>query len=151
LYGCGLHFKDIDLERSQVAARQGKDEKDRLTMLPASPVEPLKVQIAFVNQQHEHDLANGYGSIELPYPLGRNYSNTDKELSWQYRFASDRLSTDPCSGITRRHSLDTSGLQQAVKTAAKLAKINKIKKYKPQGGAFASIKILVYPFVLISE
>ena len=42
-----------------------------------------------------------------------------------YVFPSDRLSTDPRSGITRRHPLDPSGLQRAVKTAAKLAKINK--------------------------
>jgi site-specific recombinase XerD len=45
LYGCGLHLmeylrlKDIDFERSQVVAREGKGEKDRLTMLPASLLE----------------------------------------------------------------------------------------------------------------
>ena len=133
LHGCGLRlmeclrlrFKDIDFEQSQVVVREGKGEKDRLTMLPASLVEPLKAQIAFVKQQHERDLANGYGSVELPYALARKYSNADRELSWQYVFPSDRLSTDPRSGITRRHHLDPSGLQRAVKTAAKLAKINK--------------------------
>jgi integron integrase len=133
LYGCGLRLmeclrlrvKDIDFEQSQVVVRDGKGEKDRLTMLPASLVEPLKAQIVFVKQQHERDLANGYGSVELPYALARKYPNADKELSWQYVFPSDRLSTDPRSGITRRHHLDPSGLQRAVKTAAKLAKINK--------------------------
>ena len=40
-------------------------------------------------------------------------------------FPSDLLSTDPRSGITRHHHLDPSGLQRAVKTAVKLAKINK--------------------------
>jgi len=133
LYGCGLRLmeclrlrlKDIDFEQSQVVVREGKGEKDRLTMLPASLVEPLKDQIAFVKQQHERDLANGYGSVELPYALARKFPNADKELSWQYVFPSDRLSTDPRSGITRRHHLDPSGLQRVVKTAAKLAKINK--------------------------
>ena len=133
LYGCGLRLmeclhlrvKDIDFEQSQVVVREGKGEKDRLTMLPASLVEPLKAQIAFVKQQHERDLANGYGSVELPYALARKYPNADKELSWQYVFPSDHLSTDPRSGITRRHHFDPSGLQRAVKTAAKLAKINK--------------------------
>jgi len=47
-----------------VVVREGKGEKDRLTMLPANLVEPLKAQIAFVKQQHERDLANGYGSVE---------------------------------------------------------------------------------------
>jgi integron integrase len=85
LYGCGLRLmeclrlrvKDIDFEQSQVAVRDGKGEKDRLTMLPASLVESLKAQIAFVKQQHERDLANGYGSVELPYALARKYPNAD--------------------------------------------------------------------------
>ena len=134
LYGCGLRLmeclrlrvKDIDFEQSQVVVRDGKGEKDRLTMLPASLVEPLHAQIVFVKQQHERELANGYGSVELPYALARKYPNADKELSWQYVFPSDRLSTDPRSGITRRHHLDPSGLQRAVKTAAKLPKISKL-------------------------
>ena len=108
-----------------MVVREGKGDKDRLTMLPASLVEPLKAQIVFVKQSHERDLAYGYGSVELPFALARKYPNADKELSWQYVFPSDRLSTDPRSGITRRHHLDPSGLQRAVKKAAKLAKINK--------------------------
>jgi integron integrase len=133
LYGSGLRLmeclrlrvKDIDFEQSQVVVCEGKGEIDRLTILPASLVEPLKAQIAFVEQQHERDLANGYGSVELPYALAHKYPDADKELSWQYVFPSDRLSTDPRSGITRRHHVDPSGLQRAVKTAAKLAKMNK--------------------------
>ena len=133
LYGCGLRLmeclrlrvKDIDFEQSQIVVREGKGEKDRLTMLPVSLIEPLKAQIAFVQKQHTRDLANGYGSVELPFALERKYPNVDKELAWQYVFPSDRLSTDPRSGITRRHHLDPSGLQRAVKAAAKLAKINK--------------------------
>ena len=108
-----------------MVVREGKGDKDRLTMLPASLVEPLKAQIVFVKQSHERDLAYGYGSVELPFALARKYPNADKELSWQYVFPSDRLSTDPRTGITRRHHLDPSGLQRAVKTAAKLSKINK--------------------------
>ena len=133
LYGCGLRLmeclrlrvKDIDFEQSQILVREGKGEKDRLTMLPASLVEPLRAQIAFVKTQHEHDLLMGYGSVELAFALARKYPNADKELAWQYLFPSDRLSTDPRSGMTRRHHLDPSGLQRAVKAAAKLAQINK--------------------------
>lgn len=133
LYGCGLRLmeclrlrvKDIDFEQSQIVVREGKGEKDCLTMLPASLVEPLKAQIAFVQKQHARDLEQGFGSVELPFALARKYPNADKELAWQYVFPSDRLSTDPRSGITRRHHLDPSGLQRAVKAAAKLSKINK--------------------------
>lgn len=85
LYGCGLRLmeclclrvKDINFEQSQIVVRQGKGEKDRLTMLPASLVEPLKAQVAFVRKQHERDLADGYGSFELPFALARKYPNAD--------------------------------------------------------------------------
>jgi integron integrase len=133
LYGCGLRLmeclrlrvKDIDFEQSQIIVREGKGEKDRATMLPASLIQPLKNQITFVKNQHERDLAQGYGSVELPFALARKYPTADKELGWQYLFPSERLSTDPRSRIVRRHHLDPSGLQRAVKAAAKLARIDK--------------------------
>jgi integron integrase len=133
LYGSGLRLmeclrlrvKDIDFEQSQIIIREGKGEKDRATMLPASLVQPMKHQIDFVRKIHERDLAQGYGSVELPFALARKYPDADKEFAWQYIFPSDRLSTDPRSGIVRRHHLDPSGLQRAVRAAAKLAKIDK--------------------------
>ena len=133
LYGCGLRLmecmrlrvKDIDFDQSQIIIREGKGEKDRTTMLPASLVQPLKNQIAFVRSQHDQDIAQGYGSVELPFALARKYPNADKEFGWQYIFPSDRLSTDPRSGIIRRHHLDPSGLQRAVRAAAKLALVDK--------------------------
>lgn len=133
LYGCGLRLmecmrlrvKDIDFEQSQIIIREGKGEKDRVTMLPSSLVQLLKNQIDFVRKIHERDVAQGYGSVELPFALARKYPNADKEFSWQYIFPSDRLSTDPRSGIVRRHHLDPSGLQRAVRAAAKLANVDK--------------------------
>ncbi len=133
LYGCGLllmecmrrRVKDVDFDQSQIIIREGKGEKDRATMLPSSLVQPLKDQISYVRKLHERDLLQGFGSVELPFALSRKYSNADKELGWQNIFPSDRLSTDPRSGIVRRHHLDPSGLQRAVKSAAKLAGLNK--------------------------
>jgi integron integrase len=133
LYACDLRLmeclhlrvKDIDFVQSQIVVREGKDEKDRLTMLPVSLIEPLKAQIAYVQKQHARDLVNGYGSMELPFALERKYPQADKEMAWRYVFPSNRLSTDPRSGVTRRHNLDPSGLQRAVKAAAELTKINK--------------------------
>lgn len=133
LYGCGLRLmecmrlrvKDIDFEQSQIIIREGKGEKDRATMLPSSLVQPLKEQIAYVRKLHERDVAQGYGSVELPFALARKYPHADKEFGWQYIFPSDRLSTDPRSGITRRHHLDPSGLQRAVKKAVMLTGMDK--------------------------
>jgi integrase len=120
-----LRVKDIDFEQSQIIIREGKGEKDLVTILPVSLVQPLKDQIDFVRKIHERDVAQEYGSVELPFALTRKYPNADREFGWQYIFPSDRLSTDPRSGIVRRHHLDPSGLQRAVRAAAKLAKIDK--------------------------
>lgn len=56
LYGSGLHLsevprlrvKDVDFGCRQIIVRDGKGYKDRVTMLPAPLVEPLKQQIARV-------------------------------------------------------------------------------------------------------
>ncbi len=120
-----LRMKDIDFEQSQIIVREGKGEKDCATMLPSSLVLPLKEQIAYVRKLHERDGTQGSGSVELPFAFARKYPNAGKELGWQCLFPSDRLSTDPRSGIVRRHHLDPSGLQRAVKSAAKLSRLDK--------------------------
>ena len=74
---------------------------------------------------HEEDLAKGLGAVYLPDALDRKYPNASREWIWQYVSPSDHLSTDPRSGIVRRHHLDESGLQKAVRAAARAAGINK--------------------------
>jgi integron integrase len=133
LYGSGLRLmeclrlrvRDFDFEHSRIVVRDGEGKVERFTVLPTSLVKPLKAQIAFVRQQHERDLANGFGSVELPSTLAKQSPNIDKEFDWQYVFPSDRLHTEPHSGITHRHHLDPSGLQRAIKAAASLVQINR--------------------------
>ena len=93
--------------------------------MSASLVAPLQEHLKRVKLLHEQDLAAGYGHVYLPYALDRKYPNAAKEWGWQYFFPSDRLSTDPRSGITRRHHVDESNLQRAVKQAVRLAGIAK--------------------------
>ena len=133
LYGSGLrlmechrlHIKDIDFDSHQIIVRDGKGDKDRVTMLPEVLVEPLKSQLAYVKKLHAQDVAKGYGSVELPFALARKYPNADKELAWQFVFPSGSLSKDPRTGIVRRHHLHPSGLQRAVNEAARQAGIAK--------------------------
>lgn len=133
LYGSGLRLleclrlrvKDIDFQRRAITVRDTKGNEDRITMLPDSVIEPLKEHLQRVRRLHEEDLAKGYGSVYLPDALDRKYPNASREWIWQYVFPSDRLSTDPRSGVVRRHHLDESGLQKAVRAAARAAGINK--------------------------
>ena len=133
LYGSGLRaselvrlrVKDLDFALKQLVVRDGKGGKDRTTMLPDSLVDPLRANLQRVKRIHEHDLQKGYGSVHLPYALERKCPGADREWIWQYIFPSQVLSADPRSGVIRRHHLDPSTLQKAVRQAAKLAGIEK--------------------------
>jgi integrase len=112
LYGSGLRLmecvrlrvKDIDFAQHQIIVRDGKGGKDRITMLPDAIVPALQEHLQRVKLLHESDLAHGNGSVYLPYALERKYPNASKEWLWQYVFPSDRLSVDPRSDVTRRHT-----------------------------------------------
>ncbi len=133
MYGSGLRLmevmrlrvKDLDFGNHQVIVRDGKGENDRLTMFPDILVEPLRLQIEQVRILHNQDLARGCGTVYLPYALDRKYPNAGREFAWQYAFPAPDLSTDPVSGRRQRHHLNESGLQKAVKQAARRAKIDK--------------------------
>jgi integron integrase len=120
-----LRVKDIDFAQHQIVVRDGKGEQDRVTVLPESLVAPLQEHLQRVKQLHEKDSDEGHGTVDLPYALDRKYPNADREWGWQYVFPSERLSTDPRTGQVHRHHLNESGLQKAVREAARLAKIAK--------------------------
>lgn len=120
-----LRIKDIDLERCELTIRDGKGQKDRMTMLPKKLAEPLRTHLARVRQLHEKDLTDGFGRVYLPFALDRKYPNADREWGWQYVFPSSRRSIDPRSGIERRHHANPEILQRAVKNAVRKAQIIK--------------------------
>jgi integron integrase len=130
LYGSGLRImeclrlrvKDVDFDYRQITVRDGKGQKDRVTMLPQNLVEPLRNQLARVNSLHEADLKSGYGHVYLPDALARKYPAANREWGWQYVFPAKKLSVDPRTGSVQRHHCGEQALQrvfrQAVRTAA---------------------------------
>jgi len=133
LYGSGLRLmeclrlrvKDIDFGNHQIIVRDGKGEKDRLTMLPDALIPDLQTHLKTVSAIHQQDIKEGYGEVYLPYALARKYPNAPKEWIWQYLFPAFVRSVDPETKKTRRHHMDPSVLQKAVRQAALLAKIDK--------------------------
>ncbi|GLI35538.1 integron integrase [Desulforhabdus amnigena] len=133
LYGAGLRLmecvrlrvKDIDFEYGQIAVREGKGQKDRITMLPNSIRTELQRHLDRVRLIHESDLIDGFGEVYLPYALERKYPGAGKEWGWQYVFPAGSRSLDPRSGKIRRHHLDEKLLQRAVKKAIQAAGIHK--------------------------
>jgi len=133
LYGSGLRLmeclrlrvKDVDFTMRTITVRDGKGGQDRVTILPDSLIPPLREHLQAVKALHDQDLAQGYGAVYLPDALERKYPNANKEWGWQYLFPATRLSVDPRSGAVRRHHLDESGLQKAIRQAARRAGISK--------------------------
>lgn len=133
LYGTGmrlmeglrLRVKDIEFASHIIIVRAGKGDKDRTVPLPDSLIEPLRARIAERRKMHDIDLSKGMADVELPYALERKYRNAGKEFGWQYVFAAADYSTDPRTGVIRRHHISEKTIQRHVKDAAKAAGILK--------------------------
>ena len=118
-----LRVKDVDFGRLSVTVRQGKGGKDRVVTLPRELVVPLQRHLESVKMTHERDLAEGFGSVYLPYALERKYPAAASSWGWQYVFPATRRSVDPRSNVIRRHHMDETTVQRAVKIAVREAGI----------------------------
>jgi integron integrase len=133
LYGAGLRLmecvrlrvKDLDFQYRQITVRDGKGNKDRVTMLPESSTELLQQHLKRVSILHQQDVAAGYGGVYLPFALERKYPGASREWGWQYVFPATKRSLDPRGGKQRRHHIDERSLQRAVKYAARAARLIK--------------------------
>ena len=133
LYGAGLRLmealrlrvKDIDLDRRQVSVRDGKGQKDRVTVLPERWRERLAAHPVEVRKIHARDLELGYAGTTFWPALERKYPGAPREWAWQFVFPASRLCVDPVNGKARRHHLHESALQRVLRYAARKADIAK--------------------------
>ena len=133
MYGTGmrvmecvrLRVQDVDFGFSQVTVRNGKGGKDRVVPLPAKLVPGLREHLAAVRRLHESDLRDGYGAVHLPPALARKVGDAARDWRWQYVFPAARLAPDYSSGVLRRHHVHQTGLQKAIRNAARTARIDK--------------------------
>ena len=131
LYGSGLRLleglclrvKDIDFERNQIAVRDGKGRKDRMTLLAASCVPSLREHLIEVRRIHESDLRVGLGRAPLPEAFGLKYRGADRQWGWQYVFPASSHYIDRVTGFRHRHHLHESVVQKAIAEAARRAGI----------------------------
>lgn len=133
MYGSGLRMmetlrlrlKDIDFDRKIILVRQGKGNKDRVTILPDNLVPDIQRAMQRVQKLHELDIVEGYGEVRMPYALARKYPNQASSLHWQFLFAANKRSVDPVSGKEMRHHIFETTLQRAVKQAMTASAIHK--------------------------
>jgi integron integrase len=125
LEGLRLRIKDIEFERREIIVREGKGNKDRVTVLPENIILPLKAHLVKVKALHEKDLDAGFGEVQMPHALAEKFPHATRTLGWQFVFPSTVRSIDPRTLIERRHHIYEASVQRAVREAAKVAEILK--------------------------
>ena len=135
MYGTGvrlmellrLRVKDVDFSRNQVMVRAGKGNKDRVTVLPETLKDELRVHLEKWRLEHSRAVSEGIGAASLPDSVARKFPKAAKEWAWQYIFPAPNLSrARPDASLPLlRHHLQEDNLQRTMKAAVKRAGIPK--------------------------
>jgi integron integrase len=133
MYGGGLRLmellrlrvKDVDLMRCTTTVRSGKGDKDRMTPLPESLVEPLRAHKERLRTLYEEDRAANLPGVWLPEGLARKWPKAGESWEWQWLFPSRQTSRDPQTGLQRRHHVQDAAFQHAIREAARRARLDK--------------------------
>ena len=86
---------------------------------PESGVERLAISVP------QEDVTGGSGRVWLPEALRRKYPSAEREWGWQWVFPSAELSMDPETKVRRRHHVSDAAVQNAIKLAARQARLTK--------------------------
>lgn len=131
LYGSGLRLmeahrlrvKDLVLERGEVIVRDAKGGRDRVTVLPASLVAPLRDHFAKLFDRYQQQRELREPGVVLPTALVRKYPHAATQWGWQWVFPANSLCKDPWTGGSIRYHQHEKIVQRAVQTAVHKAKI----------------------------
>jgi integron integrase len=131
LYGSGLRLmeahrlriKDLVIERGELIVRDAKGGKDRVTVLPAAIVAPLRVHLAKLFDRFEHQRRVREPGVSLPEALARKFPNAATQWAWQWVFPAAKLCRDAYTGKPTRHHQHEKIVQRAVQTAVHKAGI----------------------------
>lgn len=120
-----LRIKDVDLEQRQITVRAGTGDTDRVTVLPESLVEKIKRHKEAIRKVFDADKSDGTPPVAIPGALARKFSRAGERWEWFWLFPAETLSTDPDSGIVRRHHVHSGSYGNALHHAAQEADIEK--------------------------
>jgi integron integrase len=131
LYGSGLRLmeahrlrvKDVVIERCELIVRQAKGGKDRVTVLPATIIAPLREHLAKLFDRFERQRKLREPGVSLPAALARKYPNAATQWGWQWVFPANSLCRDAYIGGPTRHHQHEKIVQRAVQAAVHKAGI----------------------------
>jgi integron integrase len=132
-YGAGLRLMELlrlrvhhlDLARGTLQVYAGKGDKDRVTMLPQTLGEKLRIHLLWLRELFDADRQAGLPGVWLPEGLARKYPKAGQRWEWQWLWPSRETSVDPVNGVCRRHHVVDTTFQRQVKKASDEAGIDK--------------------------
>jgi integron integrase len=80
--GIRLRVKDLLIDRGEVVVRDAKGGKDRVTVLPAAIMAPLKSHLAKLRDRFDQQRKFGEPGVSLPAALARKYPGASTEWGW---------------------------------------------------------------------
>ena len=133
LYGSGLRVteglqlrvKDIDIEYRQIVVRDGKGQKDRITILPDSLHRVLVEHLKRVRALHDEDREKRRPGVSLPFALRTKLPNAAVSWGWYFVFPARGFCRDPYSNEPVRHHAHPKHMQRAMQQAVIAAGIHK--------------------------
>jgi integron integrase len=133
MYGTGvrlmecvqLRVQNLDFGYRQITVINGKGAKDRFVPLPEALIPELKQCIAESERLLAADKADGFGEVSMPESLVRKTPSAPFDLRWWYVFPASHRSRDPITGRIKRHHIDPSVMQKAMRGAVLAARIGK--------------------------
>ena len=111
------------MERSEVVVRGAKGGKDRVTVLPATLIAPLREHLAKLFARFERQRQLSEPGVSLPTALARKYPKAPIQWGWQWVFPGSALCQDPYTCLPTRHHQHEKIVQRAVQIAVRKAGI----------------------------
>jgi integron integrase len=138
MYGCGLRLgevcalrvKDLDIDRRQVAVKQGKGNKDRIVPMPEGLVAPLQKHLRTLRAEYERH-ARQRVPVSMPDRLDRKYPQAPYEWGWFWVFPASepvKQRTDHWQDprwIGKLHHIHDTAVQKRIGRAIRAAGITK--------------------------
>ena len=118
-----LRVEDLVFARGEIIVRDAKGGKDRVTVLPASIVAPLREHLAKHFARFKRQRRLGEPGDWLPTGFARKYPDGSIQWGWQWVFPGNSLCKDAYTGqLTRPHQHEKV-TQRAVQSAVRKAGI----------------------------
>jgi integron integrase len=136
-----LRGKDLAVPMKPLTVRSGQGDKDRFTTFLTTLTPLLQSHLAGVKTRHERDSTQGHGEVYRPHALARKSPHAAKAWGWPDVFPARHRSAAPRAGIPRRHHVDPSVLNTAIKGAVCRAGLTKTISAHTLRHAFATHRL----------